>query len=127
MRHRPSGSAGAPGIERLSRWAAWGVLAVIVYATLSPLHVRPTIEASPVSLERSLAFAALGATFQVGYPGRSARVLALVLAAAFGLEALQVLTPDRHGELDDALVKAAAGLAGCVGGSLAARWLRRGR
>jgi len=39
-------------------------------------------------------------------------IIAIVIGSAFTLEALQLLTPDRHGRLLDALVKAAGGLSG---------------
>jgi VanZ family protein len=39
-------------------------------------------------------------------------IAALVLISAFGLEAMQLLTPDRHGRLVDAVIKAAGGVCG---------------
>jgi hypothetical protein len=46
------------------------------------------------------------------------------LSVAFGLEALQLLTPDRHARLLDALVKAAGGVCGIGIGQLAQLALR---
>jgi hypothetical protein len=43
-------------------------------------------------------------------------VVTIVIGAALGLEALQLLTPDRHGRAMDAFVKALGGISGiCVG------------
>ena len=39
-------------------------------------------------------------------------VVALVVGTAAGLEALQLLTPDRHGRAADAFVKALGGISG---------------
>lgn len=82
---------------------AWSVLAIIVFVTLSPIGWRPHFEA--VSIERAGAFAVIGVLFGLAYPNRPWRLLFLMAAAALLLEALQHLTPDRHGRLPDALVK----------------------
>ncbi|UZE50083.1 VanZ family protein [Rhodopseudomonas sp. P2A-2r] len=94
---------------------AWASLAFIVFATLSPIGLRPHL--AGVSMERFGAFAVAGLLFGLAYPGRFWLVLAIVLGAAVGLETLQFLTPDRHGELRDAMVKAVGGAFG-VGLSL---------
>jgi VanZ family protein len=90
--------------------AGWLVLAFIAYATLSPIEDRPVV-AGP-QFEHFAAFALMGLAFAMGYPKQRLLVVALVLGTAFALETLQLLTPDRHGRLLDALVKAAGG---CVG------------
>ena len=95
---------------------AWAILAFIVFATLSPIGLRPHIE--NVSVERFGAFAVVGLLFGLAYPKRLWLVLSLVVGTAFALEALQHLTPDRHGHLSDAFVKFAGGIAG-----VAVSWL----
>jgi hypothetical protein len=95
---------------------AWTTLALIAFATLSPIELRPHF--SGVSLERFGAFAVVGLLFGLAYPRHLWLVLTLVGGAAVGLEVLQHLTPDRHGEVRDALVKLAGGLTG-IGMSLA--------
>ena len=95
---------------------AWAILAFIVFATLSPIGLRPHFE--DVSVERFGAFGLMGLLFGLAYPKRLWLVLTLVAGAAFALEALQHLTPDRHGHLLDALVKFAGSLCG-----VAAAWL----
>jgi VanZ family protein len=88
----------------------WVALGFIVYATLSPIKDRPVI--AGLQFEHFAAFALLGLAFALGYPRRTVLIIAIVIGSAFTLEALQLLTPDRHGRLIDALVKAAGGLAG---------------
>jgi len=97
-------------IQKISEIAAWGALAFIVYATLSPIDARPVL-AGP-QLEHFAAFALTGLAFGLAYPNRVFLVAAIVLGSAFTLEALQLLTPDRHGRLLDALVKSAGGICG---------------
>jgi hypothetical protein len=97
-------------IQRVSIIAGWLALAFIVGATLSPIDIRPVV-AGP-QLERFAAFALLGLAFGLAYPKRVLLVAAVVVASAFGLEALQLATPDRHGRLLDAFVKAAGGVCG---------------
>ncbi|MET4391717.1 VanZ family protein [Bradyrhizobium sp. F1.4.3] len=82
-----------------------------VLATLSPVGLRP--ETGHVRIERFAAYALLGTLFVAAYPHHFTRVMSLVLAAAVSLEALQHLTPDRHGHLIDAMEKIAGGVAGC--------------
>ena len=101
--------------------AAWAILAFIVFVTLSPIGLRPHIE--DVSIERFGAFAAAGLLFGLAYPKRLWLVLSLVVGTAFVLEALQHLTPDRHGHLADAIVKFVGGIAGVGSAWLATRAL----
>jgi VanZ family protein len=109
-------------IQRISSVAGWLALAFIVYATLSPINHRPVI-AGP-QLERFAAFAFVGIAFALAYPRRLVLITAIILTGAFGLEALQLLTPDRHARLLDALVKAAGGICGISIGQLGQLVLR---
>ena len=97
-------------IHRLSLAAAWLALAFIAFATLSPIDDRPVV-AGP-QFEHFAAFALMGFTFALGLRNRMLLVVAIVIGSAFTLEALQLLTPDRHGRVLDALVKAAGGMTG---------------
>ena len=103
-------------IRRLSLMAGWLTLAFIAFATLSPIAERPVV-AGP-QLEHFVAFAAMGCAFAMGYPKRTLIFIVLVIASAFGLEALQLLTADRHGRVIDAVVKAAGGICGVGVGRL---------
>jgi VanZ like family len=102
--------------QRLFLVAGWLALAFIAYATLSPLEDRPVF-AGP-QFEHFAAFGLLGFAFARGFPGRTLLVIAIVIGSAFTLEALQLLTPDRHGRLFDALVKTAGGICGIGVGRL---------
>ncbi|WP_245474837.1 VanZ family protein [Bradyrhizobium sp. Leo121] len=108
--------------QRLSLGAAWLVLAFIAFATLSPLQDRPVV-AGP-QFEHFTAFALMGFAFVRAYPNRLLLIIAVVIGTAFALEALQLLTPDRHGRLLDALVKAGGGLSGIAIGHFAELLLR---
>jgi len=109
-------------VQRVSTVAGWLALAFIAFATLSPIDDRPVI-AGP-QFEHFVAFAVAGLAFGLAYPKRIYLVAAIILISAFGLEALQLLTPDRHGRLLDALVKAAGGVCGIGIGQLAQLVLR---
>src|SRR5664280_1673382 len=97
-------------LQKLSAIAGWLALAFIVYATLSPINDRPVL--APPHVEHFAAFALLGLAFSLAYPSRVILVVAIVVGSAFGLEAMQLLTPDRHGRLLDALMKATGGVGG---------------
>jgi len=97
-------------IQRVFTVAGWLALAFIAYATLSPIDDRPVL--APPHFEHFAAFAFVGLAFGVAYPRRLVLIAALVLISAFGLEAMQLLTPDRHGRLIDAAIKAAGGICG---------------
>lgn len=89
---------------------AWSTLLAIAFATLSPIGLRPHV--GDVTGERFLAFAVVGLLFGLAYPRHLWLVTLLVGGAAMSLEVLQHLTPDRHGEIPDALVKLAGALTG---------------
>ncbi|MGY4478130.1 VanZ family protein [Bradyrhizobium sp. USDA 3364] len=94
--------------------AGWLALAFIVFVTLSPIQDRPSF--LHPQAERFAAFAVMGLAFVLGYPRRTALILFFVVFSAFTLEAMQLLTADRHGRLLDAIVKVAGGLAGVGAG-----------
>jgi VanZ family protein len=109
-------------IQRISAVAGWLALAFIVYATLSPIEARPVI--AGVHFEHFAAFGLVGLAFALAYPNRLLFVFVIVVGSAVTLEALQLLTPDRHGRVVDALVKAAGGVCGIGAGQLAQLFLR---
>lgn len=108
--------------QRVSAIAGWLALTFIVFATLSPIDNRPVV-AGP-QFEHFAAFAVVGLAFALAYPRRIFLVGAITLVSAFGLEALQLLTPDRHARLLDALVKAAGGVFGMGAGQFVQLVLR---
>ena len=87
------------------------LLAFIAYATISPIQARPTLLAS-ANVERLGAFAVLGALFCLAYPRHMILVALIVLGSAVLLELAQLLTPDRHGRIQDAIVKMTGGAFG---------------
>jgi VanZ family protein len=115
--------------KKLVTFAAWMLLAFIAYATISPIQDRPTLPTS-TSLEHLAAFAVLGALFCLAYPRDIALVCLIVLGSAVLLEIMQLLTPDRHGRILDAIEKMAGGTVGIVAGRVilyferTRRWLQ---
>jgi hypothetical protein len=101
--------------HKLKAVAAWALLVLIAFATISPIQYRPTLPISS-SFEHLAAFAVLGALFYLSYPRHIAFVCLIVLGSAVLLELVQQLTPDRHGRIPDAIEKIAGGAAGIVAG-----------
>jgi hypothetical protein len=102
-------------IHKLIAVAAWTLLAFIAYATISPIQARPTLFPS-AHLERLAAFAVLGALFCLAYPRHMVLVGLIVLGSVVLLELAQLLTPDRHGRVPDAIVKMTGGALGILAG-----------
>jgi apolipoprotein N-acyltransferase len=98
-------------IRTLFAFAAWATFGLICFVTLSPIGLRPEI-GSP-GPERFLAFVLLGGLLVIAYPNRFGRLAIFIVIVALGLEALQQITPDRHGHLADTIVKVVGGWAGC--------------
>lgn len=109
-------------VQKVCTIAGWLALGFIVFATLSPIDDRPVIAGA--QFEHFAAFAVVGLAFGLAYPRRVFLIAAFILISAFGLEALQLLTPDRHARLLDALVKAAGGVCGIGVGQLGQLMLR---
>ena len=99
-------------VHKLAVFAAWAAFGLICFVTLSPIGLRP--ETGVPRLERFVAYAVLGALFMVAYPRHFIRLASFLAVAALGLEALQHLTPDRHGHVADAMEKIAGAWAGCA-------------
>ncbi|MBR0800511.1 VanZ family protein [Bradyrhizobium jicamae] len=103
-------------IQKISRIAGWLAFAFIAFVTISPIDDRPSIAAPQI--EHFAAFALLGLLLVMGYPRRALAVVVMIAASAYALEALQLLTPDRHARLLDATVKAVGGLCGIGAGRI---------
>jgi VanZ family protein len=101
-------------LHKLASVAAWTSLIYIAFATLSPISERPHV--AGVHLEHTIAFTVLGAFFLLAYPRRIVLVCIIVLGSAALLEVLQLLTPDRHGRVQDAIEKIGGGAAGIIVG-----------
>ncbi|MDE5447243.1 VanZ family protein [Bradyrhizobium sp. CSA207] len=99
-----------PGIERPGYDVRRVALALIAFAALAPIYDRPSIGAP--HLEHFAAFLLLRVGFMLTYPNRPGLVILIVIGSALILEALQHLTPVRHGRLIDALIKVAGAICG---------------
>ncbi|WP_111542437.1 VanZ family protein [Mesorhizobium kowhaii] len=106
-------------MTKLSRIAASALLAIIIFATLSPIQMRPHI--AEANVERALAYVLLGFVLALGFPNRLYQAAIFVVATAGVLELLQIIDPGRHAQFADALVKASAGVIGIVAGQLFVR------
>jgi VanZ family protein len=100
----------------VSRLAALLLLAIITFATLSPIQLRPHL--GEANVERALAYVLLGLALALGFPSRVTQSVLFVCTVAGVLEFLQLYDPGRHARVADALVKAAAGVAGIVLGRI---------
>jgi VanZ family protein len=103
-------------INRLLAVASWLVLAYVAFATLSPIALRP--ELTNANVERFGAFMLVGLLFALAYPQRFYLVVGTTVGSAILLEALQFLSPGRHGRIHDAGVKIAGGIAGIFIGKI---------
>jgi VanZ like family len=101
--------------RKLIAVAAWSLLGFITYATISQVQARPTLSTSP-NFERLAAFIVLGALFYLAYPRHIGLVCLIVLGSAVLLELAQLLTPDRHGRIQDGIIKMTGGAIGIVAG-----------
>jgi VanZ family protein len=96
-------------------FAAWVAFSFIVYCTLSPLQQRPGFPA-PASFEHIAAFAVVGVLFGLAYPRHLILISMLVLGSVLALEMAQLMTPDRHARVHDAIEKITGGIVGIAAG-----------
>lgn len=104
----------------LLRLLAWALLLAIIVVTLGPIEARPVSHYSAQG-ERLLAFLALGLVFAIAYPRHLWLVALVVIGSAVGLEALQMVSPGRHGRILDMVAKVTGGTAGIALGWYIAR------
>ncbi|WP_454702068.1 antibiotic resistance protein VanZ [Agrobacterium burrii] len=97
--------------NRLPKCIAWSVLLLIVIVTICPIGFRPHT-LTTVGIDRAAAFAFCSAAFVFAYPRHWLAVIVAGVTAAFGIEAMQFLSPTRHPHLMDVVVKAAGAIAG---------------
>ena len=107
----------------ISRLAALILFAAITFATLSPIDMRPHL--GDANMERALAYVLFGLALALGFPARLTQTMLFVCVAAGVLELLQVIDPGRHARLQDAVLKAAAGLIGIAIGRIVFALARR--
>ncbi len=99
----------------LSRVLAWSLLFTIFLVTISPIGLRPHT-LTTVNLDRGAAFAAISMLFVFGYPDRWKRIGLLLVAGAALFEIMQVISPTRHANVEDAVVKSLGVLVGVAAG-----------
>ncbi|WP_158914702.1 VanZ family protein [Caulobacter sp. S45] len=97
-------------VRKLALAIGWLIVAVIVFSTLSPIHLRP--KTGHPDFERFVAFFLAGACFAVAYPRHRRWVSAAIVVGACLLEAAQLLVPGRDAHVHDAVVKVVGGLVG---------------
>lgn len=100
---------------------AWLMLALLLAVTISPIGFRPHIPGY-VTAERFTMLLVIGLLFCLAYPKRWALVLIMLISAAGLFELMQRLTPDRHGEISDFIVKSAGAIAGVTLGKIILYW-----
>ena len=83
---------------------------------------RPEI--GDANLERFGAYALAGLLMALAYPRRLIPVALFVVGVATVLEVLQLVTPDRHGQFANAVVKAVGGIAGVTAAFIILRLTR---
>ncbi|MCJ2044757.1 VanZ family protein [Methylobacterium sp. J-078] len=108
-----------------ARVIAWLLLAALVIVTVCPIEYRPHPRGFPVTVERLGAFALIAFLFAIGYPQHRWRVCVLIVVAAGGLEASQMLDPSRHGRVADFAVKALGAVLGVAGAFVISRFASR--
>jgi|SRR3954447_3306915 VanZ family protein len=107
--------------RRLFRLIAWACLASIVALSLVSPSWRPVTKL-PHDLEHFAIFIITGFALGLGYAGRLARHMALLVIFAGAVELAQFITPGRHPRLIDFVVDAASACAGAALAALIARW-----
>lgn len=98
-------------MHRLLPVLAWLMLALLLIVTISPIGFRPHIPGH-VTAERFLMLLVIGLLFCLAYPRRWLAVLVMLITAAGLFELMQRLTPDRHGEISDFIVKSCGAITG---------------
>ena len=101
--------------KTLFKLFSWILIAAVVFVTVSPIGLRPHTMLT-VSFDRAAAFALIGCAFAIAYPRRWLSLTLFLLAAAFGIELMQYVSPSRHPQFADASVKAAGAMVGMIAG-----------
>ncbi len=112
-------------LARVAKIAAWASVAFIVYATLVPLAMRPTLGRLGSDYERFAAYLVVSALIVAAYPQHPIRVGLAVVIAAVILEVAQLAIPDRDARVSDVLIKATGALIGILAAWSWNKWLAR--
>ena len=99
--------------RRLFQAIGWlGVLAIGVLSLVAP-SLRP-VTFLPHDLEHVAAFIITGLALGLGYPGRIAQHMAMLVIFAAAIELAQFYAPGRHPRVSDFVVDALGACAGIV-------------
>lgn len=99
----------------LAKPLAWLLLAFILFATVSPIGLRPHTITTP-DIDRAGAYLVTGLAFSLAYPRQWKTVAMLLIIGALAIEYLQYLSPTRHPHLHDAGIKATGAALGLLVG-----------
>ena len=108
-------------ISKIAKPLAWLLLAFIVFATVSPIGLRPQTIETP-NIDRGAAFLMAGLAFALAYPRQWKTVAVLLILGSVAIEYLQYLSPTRHARLHDAGVKSCGAALGLIAGWAFNRW-----
>jgi VanZ family protein len=102
--------------QKILAIASWAALAFIAYSTLAPIGNRPEFHIGGFlgQLDHYIAFATLGALFYLAYPRHLMWVCLIIIGSVVLLEFAQLLTPDRHARVSDAVQKLLGGTIGIM-------------
>ena len=101
--------------DKLIRFSAWATLGSVIFVTVSPIGLRPH-DVLPVNFDRAAAFALMAILFVVAYPKHWFLVAIAIVFGAGCIELLQEISPTRHANLNDAIIKAFGASLGVLGG-----------
>jgi len=100
--------------------AGWLLVAAIVLLSLVAPSLRP-VTFLPHDLEHAAVFALAGFALGLGYPGRTAQHMTMMVIFAGAIELAQFYAPGRHPRLIDFAVDALGACAGVAVAALAGR------
>lgn len=113
-------------VHRCAALIGWSAVALVVFATLSPIGARPHLAHMGPQLERFIAYLVAAAALATAYPSRKGVILLSIVAGAAGLEIAQHFEASRHARVLDAVVKIMGGVSGLAVVSLCERlWAKR--
>jgi VanZ family protein len=114
-------------VRKLFGLAAWASVGFIAYATLVPLHLRPTVVGVGPDCERFAAYVIASALMVLAYPRYALRIGLVMVVVAIVLEIAQLAVPDRDARVVDTMVKIVGTLVGTTAAAFGDQWaVRRG-
>jgi VanZ family protein len=112
-------------LRRLGLLSFLLVAAVIAFATLAPVELRP--RTGHVHFERIFAYLLLGGSLSLAFPRKPALVIGALIVLACGLEYAQTFIPTRDGRIPDAVEKCVGAVIGAAMGLGVTRFCEKRR